>query len=56
MGLTVPLLVSQLMQVGHGASYGATSAAEHRASLNSLVASVLRAGLPPPVTGRRQRR
>ena len=46
LGLTVEQLVAQLMQVGHGASYGATSAAEQKKNLGALVASVLRAGFP----------
>jgi AcrR family transcriptional regulator len=47
LGLTVPALVGQLMQLGHGAGYGATSVEEQRASLTALVAAHLRAGLRP---------
>jgi len=35
-------LATLLMQAGHGAGYGATSAAEHRANLHALVAALLR--------------
>lgn len=39
-------LAQLLMQAGHGAGYGATSADEHRANLRALVAALL--GRPPP--------
>jgi AcrR family transcriptional regulator len=34
-------LATLLLQAGHGAGYGATSAAEHRANLRALVAALL---------------
>jgi AcrR family transcriptional regulator len=40
-----PALAKLLRQVGHGASYDATSVEMHRASLLALVRAVLRAGL-----------
>lgn len=40
-----PALAKLLRQVGHGASYDATSVEVHRASLQALVRAVLRAGL-----------
>lgn len=42
-----------LMQAGHGAAYGATTAAEHRAHLDALVAALLASLLP---TGKRASR
>ncbi|MCA9612286.1 MAG: TetR/AcrR family transcriptional regulator [Myxococcales bacterium] len=39
-------VVRLLLQAGHGASYGVSSAAEHRANVKRMVAALLRAGLP----------
>ncbi|MEZ4246876.1 MAG: hypothetical protein R3B99_01340 [Polyangiales bacterium] len=38
-------LVRLLLQAGHGASYGVSTAAEHRANVKRMVAALLRAGL-----------
>jgi len=45
-----------LMQAGHGAAYGATSAAEHRKQLKALVAALLVPGLPRDPRHRDRRR
>jgi AcrR family transcriptional regulator len=47
-------LAQLLMQAGHGAGYGATSVAEHRAHLEALVGALLASMMPP--AGRRANR
>lgn len=46
-------LVRLLMLAGHGASYGATTQAEHRANLAALVTALLRRYIRPPSRERR---
>ena len=41
-GLKPPALARLLLQAGHGASYGATTVAQHRAQLAALVAAIVR--------------
>jgi hypothetical protein len=54
LGLGANELTAQLMQVGYGASYGASSVDEQRRNLRALVASVLRAGVLLPKGGKRR--
>lgn len=50
LGVAAPALAARLMQLGHGASFRASNAEEHRANLAELVRLMLWAGLskPPP--------
>jgi AcrR family transcriptional regulator len=54
LGLSSTALAVQLMQVGYGASYGASSVQEQQRNLRALVATMLRTAVRP-VRGRRER-
>jgi AcrR family transcriptional regulator len=55
-GLTVPDLVQQLMQVGHGAGYGAATASQQRDNLSALVATHLRSVVRPGRASQQRRK
>ena len=53
-GLSAEALARQLLQVAHGAGYGASDGAAHRAQLGPLLRTVLRAIAPAPARAARR--